>query len=1243
VPPKISGLTFTPGGSKPVKRPKPKPQLGPPAPVAPAPSLQTVVKQQPIAPLKRAKRQADRRVEQAVSKMANPPRLLQVPALKSYTPRQKQYILVEQGKRLTALAKHTGLRGNDLRLALPVEDQRQVALFAKLARERYAQIRQRSGAPSTVRALPAPKGTFPSGAEKLAAGFLSPKNNLFAAITPAVSPVVTVPTKAAAGIAQATYEDPLGVAGKTAKGTGELALGAVAAIPELATGLATHPGATLSQLARQLSADLSRRYGPLTRGSKGYHEFVTRLKAEGVAPELSDALAVYSVGGTTAGRTLGMLARRGTLGTTLRTVSRSRPALRVAAGKVVEQDVSRNLFRALAQHGEDVARGRALARRDARATDGLRGLRPGDGEVVKTTIRGQNRAQRREIATLQSRAHQALQAELGREVDRGAIRGMAKLSSKQRRVLYDVLQGVVTPDDPVRAVAQLTARRARIVAERARRGVGVPARVVKTNDELRTIDFAIKHADEIFTPKLAAFQAREAARSGRLAVTGVRDVVAERRVLLPQGDELGVSDPIQAAEKAINRAYREGRIRSKTRALEELHRRVGGQIEGSVPGKAVAGDLAAGYSAEVRAAARKAGLPEPAFVTHAPRPQVLRSDRTVGSGNRAVAAPKSSSMSLHRTGRADQRAEVYAQSLSRTIKRKHNWDLVDREYNLNRVKLPNQGELRKILRRQDVNVENLSIEDNRRILDALNLDPKDYAFYNPGRLRAAHDAQAVADTAGPGVEHGDQMARGLAEAVDGASVPAGSTAAGSFRGTAGWRLVTKAAHDEIHAATRPSGLVGRGVGKVQGLTSRLLLGTSPSWLQMQVAANGLLTGFGLRGNLPDLVKAQIWFHRRLTQTQRDAIDQYLGQGAFQSRTPHIGAAAENGMVDAWRAFKTTPLVRRASLANPLDAVFRADNAQNKFFKRTLFYNSAKRDAYRQMGNDVGLLIRAQEQVANLFKLGPQERLRAIVDDPAQLERHAQSALDVLGDYTRYTDRERRYLQRGVLFYGFLRYATRTLFYTLPVKHPIVSAASAELAKLHNQEVRDLLGPDVKPWDYARMFLPSGKSIDLGRINPVTNPVVNVATEGPKALGGLMSPLAQSVLDQIYGEQSFSGVPFPALDNETRARIFANTLLSTITPYREAQKAAAGGRTTRADSLPWSVRPTTTGRSKSTVLQDIFPFIPRGGGKAPVFVPQSGSSPQDEINDAVNRVMSAPVDAAQQQEINDAVNRVMSGR
>lgn len=273
--------------------------------------------------------------------------------------------------------------------------------------------------------------------------------------------------------------------------------------------------------------------------------------------------------------------------------------------------------------------------------------------------------------------------------------------------------------------------------------------------------------------------------------------------------------------------------------------------------------------------------------------------------------------------------------------------------------------------------------------------------------------------------------------------------------------------------------------------------------------------------------------------------------------------------------------------NPLDLMFRADNAQNRFFKRSVLYSEIKRDAYRRLGRDVGQLARAQQQVVNLLRLGPRERMDAILRNPRAIEKHAQAVLDVLGDYTRFTPDERRILKRGVLFYGFLRYSLRTVFYTLPVKHPIAAGITGMLANLHNEEVRELLGGDEAPWAYARIFFERDgelKSIDLARANPATNQFIDAIQMGPRKgfarLAGLMSPLLAGIADQGYSVSSFTGRPFTGhgdpnywsgTDADARWRIFVGDLMRTAYPYRVAERVMVGGRGTTDDSLLFAPR------------------------------------------------------------------------
>lgn len=1212
-----------------------------------------------MAPLRQARRRADRGVRRALDALPNANRLARLPVKKRYTEAEKRTILATQGPRLVALRREADGDVDVAMRRLTSSDRQQLRVFTRLARQQSRRtLIAVEGAWRPPARVPA-AGAFPSGAERLLSAGLSPDRNLLAAVAPSAGRLGLLAGAIPAGAAYGTVTNP----GDTARGAVELATGAIAAIPELGYGLATRPGDTLERLLTGVQQDLARRYGPLVDGDTG--EFFSRVREEGAAPEIVDVLAVLGGGGAVAGRGAGAVARRGGLGEGLRRVATERPGLRTGAGDdaVVQQDVSRNLFRALGQAGEDRLRQRALARRNERSSTGRRGLQPRDGEVVAKSLRSQARLQRRAVSRRQATGFERLRREQAQEIDRGVIKGLSKLTRAQRTAAFHALQGLVRLDDPAAARRQLARRRAQIVEARQRRGVDVPERLRGSNDELAAIDFLLANADRVFTPKLARWQKREAERSQRIdrataeAGTGVRDFTAEYRRLRPQGEFLGVPDPIRAAERAIDRAYRDGRVPAKRPLLDELERRKPELIDA--------------YARRVRAAARREGLPEPAYFAHEPRPQSGRADRAPGSGNRAVAGPKKSSMSLFETGRANVRHDAYARGTARSIKRRHNWQQVDDLYREHALRLPPRAELRKILRRGNVDPRRLTPEDLRRVLDAMNLDPDDWMFYAPGRLRSSRATRESRDEGrGARAEHAENQAAGLHDAVRDATVSPEAAAADPdrYKGLSGYVLVPKAAHDEIASATQPSGAIGRGIAKAQGIQSRVLLGTSPAWLSMQFAANAFLAGFGTRGNVADLVQAQRWM-RSLPKEQRQAIDDYLGHGIFEGHVPKIGAATDNGLVQAWRAFASTPFMQRAGHLNPLDLIFRIDSVQTRTFKRAVLYNQMKRQVYEQMGRDLGRAATAHKRVAGILALPPRERMLRIVRDQRQFEKAAQTTLDIMGDYTRYTARERRTLKRAVLFYGFLRYALRTAFYTLPVKHPIAMALTAELANLHNNEVRELLGGDQAPWAYSRLFLRrDGElwSIDFARANPVTNPIVEIRPDDPSSLLGLASPVAQALGDQLYGTSGFFQRPFTGhgstrhgsgRDADARWRIFVADLASTAWPVRQWHRAATGGRRTSDDSLPWAPRPIEyrqgaarareaerlrrQGSVGRQILRDALPLLPRPDNTpevvAGIQARERGGSRGDPIDRAIDRALQGGAQA----QVDRAIDRLLA--
>lgn len=964
-----------------------------------------------------------------------------------------------------------------------------------------------------------------------------------------------LPVRAATNIGVAGYQDPVGVGLGTAKGLRDAITGLPSALAKLGADTATgtvhgDPLRGVKEVGSAYLSDLERRYGPLVAGNdKAFRE---RIKKEGAAGEVLDLAGLVAGGGATAGRGLTAVARTGRLGRHAESlVAVPRKLERVSGGVTREQPLSPNFFRAATQKTSDVRRGRAQRAKVERASRA--------GGRVDATLReavqhGQllprraGKVQRLAYAGEKGRDLMRMKREQVTEVDKGARRAVRGLSKPERVAFKYAMQlGATTP---AAARAALTHLRELVGTERWRAGIDVPEVLRATNDEVPVIDALIANADKAFTPRLAKVVRQEQARERRVAAgdPGLDPVQAQLRRHAQQAEVLGVERSV------ITRRTPQG-------VDEVVHR-----------------ESDASYLRRVKRAAADAGLERPGYFPSQKRPSIRHSDRAIG-GARAVADPKAYTGALFRTGREDVRADVFAQGLERGIKRKYNWNLVGKTFEKHSFAWG----------------RNQSIGQLLDELDRRGIDPGSVAFWNPRRYKdnaqRRGDHQQVLE-GGEGLDH----------AVHDSAVTVKdlATRPEDFKGTNGWSVVPRAVYDEIHADTKTSTIAGRGLDVIKGKQSRVLLGLSPAWLQFQVVSNALLTG--LAGTGPaDFVKAQVWW-RKLSDAEKAAVEPFVGMGQFHDaiQQPHLGAAksrvkAINQTVDAWRALKQTAFLQRVGRGNPLDVLFRADNAQNNAFRRSVLYSQVKRDAYKRMGVNAKLIAGGHSRLVHILTLGPEKQMRAIIADSRDLERHAQHVNDFLGDYTTYTARERRTLGRAVMFYGFLRFSLRFTFLTMPLKHPVMSAIVAQLGKLQTEEVRKLLGGDELPWALGKLYFErNGKlaSIDLSRANPAANALTNL--RAPKDILGFLPPLFVSALDQAYSKTGFRDRPFRVEGEnqgrvnkpygvENRARIFLDQMLGLAAPYRALEKATQAGPQ-GDDSLLWSPRPTKY--VKPEILQSI---------------------------------------------------------
>ena len=357
-------------------------------------------------------------------------------------------------------------------------------------------------------------------------------------------------------------------------------------------------------------------------------------------------------------------------------------------------------------------------------------------------------------------------------------------------------------------------------------------------------------------------------------------------------------------------------------------------------------------------------------------------------------------------------------------------------------------------------------------------------------------------------------------------------------------------------------------------------------------------------------------------------------------------AAGGQWTAGWNALKDTPFYRRAlDGKSPLDALFfRPDNAQNNFFRNALMYNRIKRQAYREMGANATTIARSQQRLTGILKGNPEDQMLALAKNKKVVEAHAQAVDDFLGNWTRYTAAERRGWSRFVMFYGFLRFATRLAFYTMPVKHPIMSSILLQVGRLEKDELERIFGTEPPPWEYGNLYAPTaawGENPSREETNfrvPTTRlvPFFNALQyENPGSVVGMLNPVVGLGANQIAGKNVPLDQPYTVngstayvrrsgdLSLEDRVQIALGEL-TRLSPYVRAAEAATMRCKQSSDSSllnPQPVKyPGTTGKSKQALARNQKKIAEQnargvGGALRETLVPQLGTGGNSRIDSA----------------------------
>jgi hypothetical protein len=699
---------------------------------------------------------------------------------------------------------------------------------------------------------------------------------------------LALPVSVSANVAKVVADDPK----QGLRAVGDIA-GMVKDIPAGVIEAAKDPAGA----GKQVLADYRRRYGPLIAGRD--EEFRARLKKEGIAPEVVDVLGSFTTGGgaTATSGAARAVAKTTKTGTRINRaanrvndfVREDRPDRLVAPNRAVPQRKSKTLPLLAVQRTTDARRRARVVREQRQAIEareplptprttadakkvrkaqakraqgggkGVRGIIPGDGQVVPLTAKARSRDLRKATARISSTGFRRMER-LSNELSRDAERRFNGLKVPEQRAAVYALEGTINVSDPAASIKAVDRRVTQITAERNRMRRDEPERwdaeygpLVNDPDldelvRLRELKGLLQTSpDKVLTPKLRAFidgergrraqveevagdslrpstvLARRFAPAGEL--TGTREAYAPRRAALERLEKATPETALRqiGVELKRARAGRDATAGTSPRRARELAaeaRAVRQIAESHPPNKRIPADVldrartieAERFVKATRTAARGHGLGDidPTYVLHRKRDTGgAGSFATGGAEKGAVAAAKKSDMSLFQKGIRDTSGRAYALGIQESIKRSVQWRMVNE---LMQDLVPAWGKN---------GGKGFTLKDWQGASRRQVLDPQDWAAYRPRREEVDPDGPVVAHDVG--------------------ALPDGDLVGLQDLPTVNWDahdrfyVIPVQALNEMKRATGPLDTAARGVSRFTGVQSQLLLASNPAYGIRQVA------------------------------------------------------------------------------------------------------------------------------------------------------------------------------------------------------------------------------------------------------------------------------------------------------------------------------------------------------------------------------------------------------------------------